>query len=60
MKINSVKQRVLLVAIMLSISACSAFSVSSKSGKVTIETKPKQHNVIVNQKLDAQQKASKT
>ena len=60
MKTNSVKQRVLLVFMMLSMSACSSFSMSSKSGTVTVETKPKQPDIIVNQKLNVQQKTSKT
>jgi len=60
MKTNSVKQRVLLVFMMLSMSACSSFSMSSKSGTVTVESKHKQPDIIVNQKLNTQQKASKT
>ncbi len=60
MKINRGKRRMLVVVIVCSMSACSSFSMSSKSGTVTVETKPKQPDIIVNQKLNVQQKTSKT
>lgn len=56
MKNYDVKRCGLLVIIMLLMSACSSFSVSTKSGKVTVETKPKQPDIIVNKKLKASDK----
>ena len=44
--------RVLLVTIVIfSISACGSFSVSNRGAKVTVESKPKQPNVIVNENV---------
>jgi len=51
MKLNSMTEVLLLILMIFSISACSVFSVSNRGAKVTVESKPKQPNVIVNQNV---------
>jgi hypothetical protein len=51
MKLNSMAEVLLLILMIFSISACSVFSVSNRGAKVTVESKPKQPNVIVNQNV---------
>lgn len=51
MKLNSMTEVLLLILMIFSISACSVFSVSNREAKVTVESKPKQPNVIVNQNV---------
>lgn len=51
MKLNSMTEVLLLILMIFSISACSTFSFSNRGAKVTVESKPKQPNVIVNQNV---------
>ena len=51
MKLNSMTEVLLLILMIFSISACSVLSVSNRGAKVTVESKPKQPNVIVNQNV---------
>ena len=50
-RLNRAMTWLLLITMIFSISACSVLSVSNRGAKVTIENKPKQPNVIVNQQV---------
>lgn len=57
MKLNRMMAPLLLTIMLFSIAACSVFSVSNRGAQVTIETKPKQPNVIVNENVNERVKA---
>ncbi|ASP47518.1 hypothetical protein [Cognaticolwellia beringensis] len=51
MKLNRMMSVLLVTIIIFTISACGSVSVSNRGTKVTVESKPKQPNVIVNENL---------
>jgi hypothetical protein len=54
MKVN--QSLLSLSIIIFTLSACSAFTVSNRSGTITVDTQPKQPNVIVNEKVNGKVK----
>ncbi|ARD44061.1 hypothetical protein [Colwellia sp. PAMC 21821] len=48
MKLDRMKRVLLVTIVIFYIAACGSISVSNRGAKVTVESKPKQPNVIVN------------
>jgi hypothetical protein len=60
MNVNKHSWLILLLAVLMTNSACSSFSVSGKAGTIKVDTKPKQPNVIVNGSAKASLSVEKT
>ena len=52
MKLDRMKRVLLVTIVIFSIAACGSISVSNSGAKVTVESKPKQPNVIVNDNVN--------
>lgn len=52
MKLDRMKRVLLVTIVIFYIAACGSISVSNSGAKVTVESKPKQPNVIVNDNVN--------